>query len=261
MLTVAQKKYIRSLHLKKFRQQHGFFIAEGPHLVEQALHAQNVDIELITGTNEWINQNGHLCSTHNLTPIVVNEKELIQVSAQTQPNQVLAVIRNISWNLTCIKSEGLTLLLDDIVDPGNLGTIIRLADWFGVSEVVCSNNSVELFNPKTVQATMGSVFRVPVTYCNLVDYINTILVDDSQIPVVGAMMNGENLFATDLPRNCMVILGNESRGISEELAELITHRTTIPFFGSAAKAAQTAESLNVAMAATVYCSHYRNGKP
>ena len=179
--------------------------------------------------------------------IEITEKELASISLLKTPNKYFAVARQ--KNFTNTSSEGLTLMLDNIQDPGNLGTIIRIADWFGVSTIVCSPTCVDLYNPKVVQATMGSLFRLTVIYTNLISYLE----DNKHKSIYGALLGGESIYETNISKdNSILIMGNESKGISEDLIPYVNHHITIPQFGKA-------ESLNVAVATAILCSEYRRG--
>ncbi|WP_299119712.1 RNA methyltransferase [uncultured Winogradskyella sp.] len=238
MLSKNQIKLIKSLSQKKNRQQLGLFTVEG-----------------IKGINEFLNsdfQLENLYTTKRIFDIVnhqvteISEIELKKISTLKNPNTALAVFK--TPKSISLKNEGLIIALDDVRDPGNLGTIIRLCDWYGVKDLVCSTNTVDCYNSKVVQATMGSLARVNVTYLDLEDYL-----ESSKANIFGAFMDGENIYNSSLPSEGIVILGNEANGISEAISSKVERRITIPQFGKK----QSTESLNVANATGIILSEFR----
>ncbi|MGQ3086450.1 RNA methyltransferase, partial [Flavobacterium sp.] len=179
---------------------------------------------------------------------IITDAELKKISALTTPNTCLALF-SIPEEKP-IARTGLIVALDDIRDPGNLGTIIRLCDWFGIAHLVCSENCVDAYNPKVVQATMGSLSRVNVVYTNLADHLSK-----TKLPVFGTFMDGENIYAGTLPKDGIIVMGNEANGISEAIEQLVTNKIAIPRFGNL----QLTESLNVATAAAITLSEFRRG--
>ena len=177
---------------------------------------------------------------------ILSESDFKKISALATPNNCLAVFK-IPASMPIIE-KGLILALDDIRDPGNLGTILRLCDWFGISQVICSEQTVDLYNPKVVQATMGSISRVNVSYVNLKSFL-----ENSSLPIFGTFMDGTNVYNENLPSNAIVIMGNEANGISQEIEKTIKNRLTIPRFGDL----QLTESLNVASATAIILSEFR----
>lgn len=240
MLSKSQIKLITSLRLKKHREKHNLFFAEGPKVVKELLESAFV-AESIFVTTAIAGITGK-----DITQI--SEKELKKISDLKTPNKVLAVFSMPAAEE--LQLSGLTLVLDDVRDPGNLGTIIRLCDWFGVENLVCSKETVDCYNPKVVQATMGSLARVRVHYLNLPPFLEE---HSKSMPVYGTFMNGENIYKTPLKENALVVLGNEANGISTEIASFITHSVSIPKFGKL----QKTESLNVATAAAICLSEWR----
>jgi len=235
MLSNSQKKYINSLKQKKYRTQHSSFIVEGDKMVRELLNS-DYEIEQVFGTE--------IIDADNFTE--VSEKELGSISALKTPNKFLAVAKQ-KENLQPLLKDQFFIVLDNVQDPGNLGTIIRTADWFGIKNIVCSLNSVDMYNPKVIQATMGSLFRVNVAYVDLQDLFN----QNNGLTVYGAVLEGNNVYKTKIEQNNSVLLmGNESKGISDDLKPFITHKISIPQFGKA-------ESLNVATATAILCSEYR----
>ena len=239
MVSKNQIKLISSLHLKKNRIANQLFIAEGVKVIQELLKS-NFILEHLYCTEPLFDE----------VPLplksLISESELKKISALSTPNNCLAVFK-IPASMP-ILDKGLILALDDIRDPGNLGTIIRLCDWFGISQVICSEQTVDLYNPKVVQATMGSISRVNVTYLDLPNYLETV-----KAPVFGTFMDGKNVYKEKLPKEAVLVLGNEANGISPELEKLIKNRLTIPRFGSL----QKTESLNVATATAIVLSEFR----
>jgi TrmH family RNA methyltransferase len=239
MVSKNQIKLISSLQQKKQRQTHQLFIAEGIKGIQELLDAHFELEHLYTTELDF-----ETVPTSLRTQ--VSEVDLKKISALTTPNTCLAVFKipepkNIS-------TTGLIVALDSIRDPGNLGTILRLCDWFGIQQIVCSKETVDVYNPKVVQATMGSIARVNVTYVDLNDFIAT-----SKLPVFGTFMDGENIYNSALPQDGIIVMGNEANGISSELEKIITNRLTIPRFGIL----QKTESLNVATATAIVLSEFR----
>jgi len=247
MVTKNQKKLIRSLKLKKNRKKLGFFVAEGVKVIKEFLETDLVLDQLFILSSEM-----SLFNSVDLLKITnVNPLELSQLSFLTTPQKALALFK-IPEITTDLKTEGLQVLLDDVQDPGNLGTIIRLCDWFGVENLICSSNTVDCYNPKVVQATMGSLTRVNIMYVNLEEYIKNL----SDIPVVGAYMDGKNVYSAELPKSGILVMGNEANGISEKISQLITNRIAIPRFGDQ----QKTESLNVATATAILLSEFKRNR-
>ena len=229
MITKNQIKFIKSLSLKKKRIKEQLFIAEGEKVVSELLRS-DFEIKNIYATKEWE------VSNDNITQI--SNAELQNISNLKSPNKVLAVVQ--FKNHKIIKHEGITLVLDEINDPGNLGTIIRICDWFGVKQIICSKNTVDIFNPKVVQSAMGSAFRVKVNYTDLENYLS-----DITTPIYGAFMDGKNIKEVKIPKSAHLVMGNEANGISAEINKLITDKVAIKNIG------KSAESLNVAVATSI----------
>jgi RNA methyltransferase, TrmH family len=241
MVSKNQIKLITSLQQKKFRKQEQLFFAEGVKVVTELLKSH---YEL-----------DHLFCTTDMFPTVpiskktvVSESDFKKISCLTTPQSCLAVFKIPLENI--LSHSGLVVALDDIRDPGNLGTIIRLCDWFGINQIVCSESSVDVFNPKVVQATMGSISRVQVFYTNLNDYL-----EETKLPVFGTFMEGENIYKKELPANGIIVFGNEANGISEKIEKFVTQKIAIPRFGNL----QVTESLNVATATAIVLSEFKRG--
>lgn len=234
MLTKNQIKLIRSLSLKKNRQKHGLFIVEGEKLVDEVLNS-NWEIECIYATKEWVGTDA----------VIISNNDLSRISALKTPNKVLAVVK--VKETTNFISGDTVLALDGVKDPGNLGTIIRLADWFGVKDIICSNDCVDYLNPKVVQSTMGSFSRVNLHYVNLVDTFN----DNTDYKLYVAVLNGTPLKEVKNSDKKIIVLGSESKGISEDILELKSERITIP-----KSKFSKAESLNVSIASAIILSNF-----
>ena len=254
MISKAKLKYIRSLELKKNRRQEGAFVAEGPKVVGDLLCVMRPT--LLIATPEWMSENKHL--QQNGEWMEVTDEELAKASFLKHPQQVLAVFptsntQHPSPNTQhpTPNTQHLTLMLDGVQDPGNLGTIIRIADWFGISDIYCSLDTADVYNPKVVQATMGSIARVNVHYADLVELIGELPADT---PVYGTMLDGENIYETELQPRGVIIMGNEGNGLSPEVIQLLTHRLLIPNYPPNRP---TADSLNVAVATAIVCAEFR----
>ncbi len=232
-------KYITSLAQKKYRQKHKLFKAEGVKIVEELL-GSTFDVHQIFCTNDFSLD----LSSDKI--IRISESELKKISTLKTPNKVLGIFK--IPEKTEPETKGLILALDEINDPGNLGTIIRLCDWFGISQLICSENTVDSYNPKVVQASMGSLKRVQIHYLDLITYLKT-----TNLPCFIADMDGENVYTSSLPKEAILVMGNEANGISDELRKLIDNSVSIPRFG----ASQETESLNVATATAILLSEFR----
>ncbi|WP_394759032.1 TrmH family RNA methyltransferase [Flavobacterium sp.] len=239
MVSKNQIKLITSLVQKKYRKQHELFFAEGTKVIEELLHS-NFQLEHLYHTKPMFYEVSEIQKT------LISDSDLKKISALTTANDCLAVFKIPQEKK--IESNGLIIALDDIRDPGNLGTIIRLCDWFGISQIVCSEQTVDIYNPKVVQATMGSIARVTISYLDLESYLN-----DVKTEIFGTFMDGENIYKKHLPQEGIIVLGNEANGISKSIEEKITQKITIPRFGNL----QLTESLNVATATAIVLSEFR----
>lgn len=242
MLSKSKIKYIQTLGQKKFREEEKCFIAEGPKLVAELLQSDNTIITEVFALPEWIAEHEKLLgkvSCHAITAI-----ELEKISQLITPNKVLAIVQQ--WdNKESITAKGkIVLALDDIRDPGNLGTIIRIADWFGISQIICSEESADVYNPKVVQSTMGSIGRVVVQYTDLAAWLAT---QDSKA-IYATALAGKDITTMNKIKEGIIIIGNESKGISPAIMQLAGVKITIPQKGKA-------ESLNAAVAAGIILSH------
>ncbi len=239
MLNKNELKYIQSLCQKKQRQAEGLFIAEGTKIVEE-LDASKFTVHKYFALASWADK-----YAGNVQLVRVTEEELRKISQLQTPNQVLALVEQKVPGYPPDLVKGLSLVLDGIQDPGNLGTIIRIADWFGIHQVIVSPDTVELFNPKVIQSTMGSFLRVEIWCESLLPILEKV-----ELPVYGALLEGESIHSVQPIQNGILVIGNESKGIRAELFPHITHPITIPRLGGA-------ESLNAAVAAGIIVSHLR----
>ena len=259
MISKNQIKFIRQLEQKKFRRREGLFVAEGTKVVGDLLaHYQP---HSLFATKEWFAENqgnksfdSAAGSNHGPVPMIqeVTSDELSRISFQQHPQQVLALFPippQADFQFSLFNSQ-LNLALDGIQDPGNLGTIIRIADWFGIRDIYCSEDTVDAWNPKVVQATMGSIARVNIIYLPLAELIDS-LPDD--YPVYGTLLDGENIYTQPLTPNGLIVMGNEGNGISPEIRQRVNHRLFIPSYRND----DTAESLNVAIATAITCAEFR----
>ena len=243
MLSKNKIKYIRSLELKKNRKEEKVFVAEGHKLVGDLMG--HFPCRLLAG---WFSSHP---DCHADEMIEVEQEELSRASLQKTPQEVLAIFEQPVYESDSkVISESLCLALDNVQDPGNLGTIVRLADWFGIEDIFCSAGTVDIFNPKTVQATMGAIARVRVHYCDLPELISSL----KGIPVYGTFLNGNVIYSETLSANGLIVMGNEGNGVSTEVEALINKRLYIPNYPHER---ETSESLNVAIATAVVCAEFR----
>jgi TrmH family RNA methyltransferase len=240
MVGKTKVKYIQSLGQKKFRDEEHVFVAEGPKLVRELL-LEKVDVQELFATGEWIDENKN--SLNNVLVTEITQQELERISFLTTPNQVLAIIKKIGEGTKINCKDKITLMLDTIQDPGNMGTIIRTADWFGVSQIICSQDCADLYNPKVVQASMGSIARVIVYYTKLEEFLQ----QQEQIRIYAATLEGRDVRETKIPSG-IIIIGNESRGIHPEILAMANVKINIRRIGKA-------ESLNAAVATGIILSH------
>lgn len=241
-------KYIRLLELKKNRRNEKVFLAEGHKLVGELLG--HFECRFLLATAEWLLKNPRI---HTLVNDIteVTEDELSRASLQKTPQQVLAVFEQPEEEFDAtIATRSLCLALDDVQDPGNLGTIIRVADWFGIEHIFCSPNTVDVFSPKAIQATMGAIARVQVHYTNLPTLIRSL----GEVPVYGTFLDGDTIYNCPLSSNGLIVMGNEGNGIGQAVEQLVTRKLYIPNYPSERT---TSESLNVAIATSIVCAEFR----
>ena len=239
MVSKNQIKLITSLQQKKYRKQEQLFFAEGVKVVQELLHSNFELQDLFTTKQDFLTVPKN--KVH-----AISEAELKKISALTTPNTCLAVFK--IPKAKEMVEKGLIVALDDVRDPGNLGTIIRLCDWFGIETLFCSEESVDIYNPKVVQASMGSISRVNVVYGNLETFLS-----QTKLPVFGTFMDGKNIYQEELPKEGIIIMGNEANGISTSVEKLVSERIAIPRFGNL----QVTESLNVATATAIILSEFK----
>ena len=246
MLSKNKIKYIHSLELKKNRKEEHAFVAEGHKLVGDLLG--HFPCKLLVATRAWLERNPGMKADEI---IEVTQEELTRASLQKAPQEVLAVFEQPTYEMDAsVVSQKLCLALDDVQDPGNLGTIIRLADWFGIEHIFCSQGTVDVYNPKTIQATMGALARVKLHYCHLPSFIASL----KDTPVYGTFLDGENMYGKNLSEHGLIVMGNEGSGISDEVGKLVNERLYIPNYPPQR---ETSESLNVAIATSVICAEFR----
>lgn len=240
MISKNQIKHITSLQQKKYRLVHQAFLAEGVKVIQELLESDFELVHLYTTNTDFLEVDSAKKST-------IDPADLKKITALATPNTCLAVFK-IPVTNAVIRDSGLILGLDSIRDPGNMGTILRLCDWFGVAQLVCSTQTVDIYNPKVVQATMGSIARVQFFYTDLNDFLSK-----TKLPVFGTFMDGKNIYKTNLPQEGIIIMGNEANGISPEIEKIVSDRLSIPRFGTV----QKTESLNVATATAIILSEFK----
>lgn len=246
MISKATIKKIHALDMRKFRRNERLFVAEGPKLVDEL--CATMKPVYIAALPEWISENAKIVSGTEYD--IVTPDELQRASLQKNPQQVIALF-SIPEHRFCteqLKNE-LVLMLDGVQDPGNLGTIARIADWFGIRNILCSAETADIYNPKAVQATMGALARVKFHYTDLLQ-----LLSQYDGPVYGTFLDGENIYGQELSENGIIVMGNEGKGISQSVGEMINRRLYIPNYPIGT---QTTESLNVAIATSIVCAEFR----
>ncbi|TDB66906.1 TrmH family RNA methyltransferase [Arundinibacter roseus] len=247
MLSKNQIKYISSLKIKKFRQQEQAFIVEGAKSVQELL-ASDYTVEMVVTTPEFLQKYGSIQSQANVPSYTASASDMDRLGTFQSNDSCLAVAKTKDNAFLCAQNKEYALMLDDIRDPGNLGTIIRIADWYGISKLICSENTTDFYNPKVIAASKGSFTRVQAFYTSLPDFING---HPGSPVLVGAFLGGASLYDFKFPsEGGYLVMGNESQGISADVGQLIGQRVTIPRFGGA-------ESLNVGIATAILCDHWR----
>ena len=246
MISKNQIKYLHSLETKKGRKKEMAFVAEGPKVVADLMEIQRP--LHVFATDSWIAEGKY----NDAVPIT--DEELRKISFLQHPQQVVAIFPMFKDDVAAVDQSKLSLVLDGVQDPGNLGTIIRIADWFGITDIFCSMETADVYNPKVVQATMGSIARVRVFYTDLCGMLSSL---PSNFPIYGTFLDGEDIYAKELPATGLVVMGNEGKGISAPVSEYINNRLFIPNYPRGRK---TADSLNVAVATAIVCSEFRRGR-
>jgi TrmH family RNA methyltransferase len=253
MLSKNRIKLITSLQQKKFRREEMLFVAEGEKVIRDLLKS-GWDVDSIYATDTFFQNLGNDVRIAKSTEVeLIEENELRKISNLTTPQKVLALVRIPDEYPQIERETGLKLVLDTISDPGNMGTIIRIADWFGIGEIICSEETVDCFNPKVVQGTMGSLFKVKIIYENLEKVFSENAVNQ-KLPVYAMDLKGESTYEAKYVENAYIILGSEAQGIDPALDQYITHSITIPAFNSGP------DSLNVAIATGIICYEFRRHK-
>lgn len=248
MISKSLLKLISSLEQRKFRKESGLFVAEGGKTVQDLLDL-GLDCTNIIATEEWLKN--HKLNT-KVTVTVASEEEMKKASFLRTPQGILAMFKQQFHEIdTTVPERELCLALDNIQDPGNMGTIIRISDWFGIKNIYCSNGTVDIYNPKTVQATMGAIGRVKINYTDLPKMIAEL---NGKAPVYGTFLDGENIYSHQLENRGLIVMGNEGNGISRECEKLIKEKLLIPNYPAGCK---TSESLNVSVATAIICSEFR----
>ncbi len=250
MISKSKIKYLRSLKLKKFRQKYDNFTVEGDKIALEILESQNVQIETIIATQDWNNQYFNQSLRNQFDIEIAEEKDFKQFSNFSTPSPVLVVAKQLSadWDDEVIKNN-FSLYLDGIQDPGNFGTILRIADWFGIPYVFCSEKCADLYNHKTLQASMGAFLRVKVMYLPFAE----VLEKCNEMPFYGTVLEGQNIFKEKTNKKGVIVIGNEGKGISPEILNKITHKILIPKGENGG-----AESLNAAVATGIVCAILTN---
>lgn len=244
MLSHNQTKLLTALQVKKYRQKYRKFVVEGEKMVAELLAQQRVGVSALFATTVWMEQNAPVLSAFLEKTTLVTEAELKKISTLSTPNSVLAVAEMPADSTSVLNPQfSIAFYLDGLQDPGNIGTILRTADWFGMPAVFCSPDCADVFSPKVVQASMGAVLRIPTAELPLADLLAAL---PPGIPVMGAVLGGQNVFEGKWPAHGLLVIGNEGRGLSPDTARLLTHRLSIPRHPEG-----RAESLNAAVAAGI----------
>lgn len=252
MLSAAQIKQIKALKERSVRKEANQFVIEGEKMFYELMQSSFVP-EHVFALAGWVETlSPEIRHTLGGRLVTVSDKELERISSLKQPNKVLAVVKMPQHNVDDIDFDDLILAFEDISDPGNLGSIIRIADWFGIRQIVCSLHAVDCYNPKTIQATMGSVFRVKVYYTDLKGWIQE---HHSKTTFYSTHLNGKSVYTIAKKSSAVLLFGNESRGVSDELNALIDNAVAIPSFHRDGN--EHAESLNIAMSAAIFCNEWR----
>jgi len=246
MLTKSKIKLIKSLQEKKYRNEYGLFLVEGEKSVKELLES-DFKIDYVLSTNDFYTENSKLIESKGIEHDIVEKGEIEKASSLLTNDSALAVVFQKENKPFLINSDEIVLVLDDVRDPGNLGTIIRIADWYGIKKIVASESTVDQYNNKTISATKGSFTRVQMFYTDLEK-----LLKNTKVPILGTFMTGENIHSFNFPKGGILVMGNESNGISKNIEKFISTKITIPSFGET-------ESLNVAIATAVIVDNWKRG--
>jgi len=246
MISKVRIKEIHSLEMRKFRRQKNLFVAEGTKLVGDLLNS--IQPTYVAALPDWISI--HKKELEDIPVDEITPDELQRASLLRAPQEVIALfpIPHHVFNLNSLKGK-ITLALDGVQDPGNLGTIVRIADWFGIEDILCSNDTADIYNPKAIQATMGAIARVRLHYVDLPEVLG-----QTNMPIYGTFLDGENVYQKNLTSEGIIVMGNEGKGISKEVGEKVNERLFIPNYPSER---ETSESLNVAIATSIICAEFR----
>ncbi|GAB3903987.1 RNA methyltransferase [Larkinella knui] len=249
MISKSLSKYIQSLHQKKYRQEHGAFLVEGAINVFE-LSASDYQVELLLTTESFYQENARRLDQQRVRLEMVSADELKRVGTLVANDTCLAVAKTKENRFLVAEADEFVLVLDDVRDPGNLGTILRIADWYGIRKLICSLSTADVYNPKVISASKGSFTRVDWYYCELNAYLSQL----PHRPIYGAFLDGASVHSLDFGKSGYIVMGNEANGISLEVEKLVNQRITIPRFGQA-------ESLNVGIATAVICDNLRRARP
>jgi len=251
-LSKNKLKYLRSLKLKKFRQKYDNFVVEGDKIVGELLQSNSLEIEGIFATKGWIDSNSHLLYTYTSITHIASEPDLKTITLFNTPSQVYVVVKRAKSSFANnFLTNHFALFLDDIQDPGNMGTILRIADWFGIPTVICSEQCVDIYNHKVIQSSMGAFLRVNV----LISSFEKIYQQYPEVPYYGTVLAGNNLYEEKFIEKGIVVIGNEGKGISDDILNKLTHKIFIPKGKNGG-----AESLNAAVATGIVCSVLSRGE-
>jgi RNA methyltransferase, TrmH family len=254
MLPKKDLKFIRSLHQKKFRDENKMYIAEGLKIVNEAILNQSQSIDQVIVSSSLSVEFKEKIAMSQVKVVEVSSAEFERLSTLRSPQGILAVLKQIEKKLPSPEEiNDIVIILDQVSDPGNLGTLIRLADWFGIRHIICSADTVECYNPKVVQASMGALFRMNIVYTELSDFLTSCR-KTARIKTYGTSLEGQNIYSTKLLTPALILFGNETNGISKELADTTDTNLLIPTYS---QTAEKTESLNVSIAAAIVCSEFR----
>lgn len=254
MLSKNKQKFITSLSRKKIRDQYNLFVAEGDKLVNDLLSSSSI-LHMLVCIEEWHSENINKLPT-SIEIVITNKQEIKKITTLKSPPTVIGIFKQNSDSLkTDSLKDGLNLFLDEVQDPGNLGTIIRLADWFGIKNIICSTGCADVYNPKTIQSTMGAISRVNVFYSGSIQFFNEYKKLD--LPVYGTFLDGDNIYTQKTDNKGLIVMGNEGKGISKEVEQYITKKLYIPSYPAWEP---TSESLNVSVATAIVCAEFRRPK-
>lgn len=252
MISNSKISFIKSLHSNKGRNESGLFIAEGTKIASELLKDKNFKIHSLYATKDFLDEK-NIASNKTFEAFEISDKELQKISLLTNPNKVLIVANKLKakFDISTLKNE-LTIVLDNVQDPGNLGTIIRTMDWFVIKNLICSENTVDFYNPKVIQSTMGSFLRISTHYVNLENFIKD-YASKFDYKIYGTLLEGNNIYNEKLVQEGLIVFGNESKGISANIEKLITNKVSIPNFSKS----KSIDSMNISIAAGIVFSEFK----